>query len=574
MIKSPETEVNTQPMFDVFLAHNSVDKPQVRAIAKELKRRGLKPWLDEEQIPPGRSFQQEIEQAIPLVKSAAIFIGSEGLGRWQVWELRSLISQCVEEEIPVIPVLLPGVDGIPERFRFLQEFNWVSFASGIDNLESLGRLVWGITGCRPDNTNNENAIAQYCQKVEEFAADGEISVTESFILEDLEKNLGLAPEKTRVIRDQVLELYGRYQEKLDQYRQFLTKLVAEQGYLLEDKAKADLRRLQDYLQLRDEDVATIEARILPSLPKPPLDKFLCRFEFDVVTVNNCGEEIKREHRHAKYFSEDLGNGVELEMVAIPGGEVVMGSPEGEGQHSEKPQHRVTVPPFFMGKYPVTQEQWKAVVSLPQVNYDLKPNPSRFFGDNRPVECIHWYEAVEFCQRLSEQTGREYRLPSEAEWEYACRAGTTTPFHFGETITDKLATYDNNEDSDKMYDSIKDFFMGFVEILTVSTSLVGIFSPNTFGLYDMHGNVLEWCADNWHGNYKGAPVDGRAWLSGESDTKVLRGGSWKDSLSLCRSASRRTGSHDIERELEVSDSPLDLRDSAYGFRVVCVDSRNT
>ncbi|MDJ0619514.1 MAG: GUN4 domain-containing protein [Calothrix sp. MO_192.B10] len=137
--------MNDKP-FDVFLAHNSQDKPQVKAIANKLKQRGLKPWLDEEQIPPGRSFQDEIQQAIPNVKSAAIFIGLGGLGQWQVMELRSLTSRCVTDGIPVIPILLPGVGKIPDNLLFLQEFNWVSFARGIDDIEALDKLQWGIIG--------------------------------------------------------------------------------------------------------------------------------------------------------------------------------------------------------------------------------------------------------------------------------------------------------------------------------------------------------------------------------------------------------------------------------------------
>lgn len=119
--------------FDVFLAHNSLDKPEVQIIAAALRRRGLEPWIDDEQIPPGRPFQDEIQQAIPLVKSAAIFIGVRGLGRWQIWELRSLINQCVERNIPVIPVLLPGVEQVPEKFVFLKEFRWVSFSQTIED---------------------------------------------------------------------------------------------------------------------------------------------------------------------------------------------------------------------------------------------------------------------------------------------------------------------------------------------------------------------------------------------------------------------------------------------------------
>jgi hypothetical protein len=140
-----------QPQFDVFLAHNSQDKPQVRAIATKLKDRGLKYWIDEEQIPPGRWFQDVIQQAIPNVKSAAICIGTGGLGKWQAVELRSFISQCVNSDIPVIPVLLPGVKEIPEHLFFLKELNWVNFANGIEDIKALDNLEWGITGERRDS---------------------------------------------------------------------------------------------------------------------------------------------------------------------------------------------------------------------------------------------------------------------------------------------------------------------------------------------------------------------------------------------------------------------------------------
>ena len=135
--------------FDVFLAHNSLDKPQVEAVARKLQQRGIKYWLDKEQIPPGRWFQDVIQQAIPNVKSAAIFIGVNALGKWQKVELRSFISRCVEADIPVIPVLLPNVDNIPENLLFLKELNWVKFSQSIDKKEALDNLEWGITGKKP-----------------------------------------------------------------------------------------------------------------------------------------------------------------------------------------------------------------------------------------------------------------------------------------------------------------------------------------------------------------------------------------------------------------------------------------
>ena len=167
------------------------------------------------------------------------------------------------------------------------------------------------------------------------------------------------------------------------------------------------------------------------------------FPFEIVTVNEKGEEIARRSGQAQSFKEDLGNGVELEIVSIPTGSFTMGSPENEKDRAanEGPQRTVNVPAFFMGKFAVTQAQWKAIAQLPKVKIDMAPDPSRFKGSNRPVEQVFWNEAVEFCDRLSRQTGRSYRLPSEAEWEYACRAGTITPFHTGATLIGKLANYD-------------------------------------------------------------------------------------------------------------------------------------
>jgi formylglycine-generating enzyme required for sulfatase activity len=266
--------------------------------------------------------------------------------------------------------------------------------------------------------------------------------------------------------------------------------------------------------------------------------------------------INRERRTAQYFIEDLGNGIGLEMVLIPGGSFLMGSPEDELERhdDESPQHSVTIQPFCLGKYPVMQAQWKAVASLPQVNRELDPDPSEFKGENRPVERVSWYEAVEFCDRLSQKTGRQYRLPSEAEWEYACRAGTTTPFHFGEMITPELANYDGEYT----------YGAGVKGIYRRETTPVGSFGvANTFGLYDMHGNVYEWCADQWNESYEGAPTDGSAWLDeNDNDNQkcMLRGGSWYDLPRNCRSAYR-------------SYNDADDRFHYIGFRVGCAAARD-
>jgi formylglycine-generating enzyme required for sulfatase activity len=254
------------------------------------------------------------------------------------------------------------------------------------------------------------------------------------------------------------------------------------------------------------------------------------FEFEIVTVNADGKITERLRKDARYQTEDLGNGVVLEMVSIPGGTFMMGSPETEmgREERESPQHEVTVEPFYMGKYLVTQAQWEEVMGN---------NPSRFKGKNRPVEQVSWKEAVRFCNRLSKMTGKTYRLPSEAEWEYACRAGTTTPFYFGETITTDLANYRGTNWIYKGTIFSGSYGSGPKGVFYEETTEVGSFPPNAFGLYDMHGNVWEWCADPWHkSSYEGAPNDESVW-EGSSRYRMVRGGSWFNLPSHARTAFR-------------------------------------
>ncbi len=258
-----------------------------------------------------------------------------------------------------------------------------------------------------------------------------------------------------------------------------------------------------------------------------------------------------------YFTEDLGNGVTIDMVLIPSGSFEMGSPDNEPERrdSESPQHTVTVPTLFMGRSPVTQAQWRQVVKLPKVKDNLKPDPSHFKGDDRPVEQVSWDDAMEFCARLSRHCDRDYRLPSEAEWEYACRAGTTTPFSFGETIDAELSNY---QAEDKKFGGTTypgKYGRGRFGAYRKETTPVEQFPPNQFGLYDMHGNVWEWCQDSWHDSYKNAPADGSAWEDRKSSYRLLRGGSWLNDSRNCRSAYRYYGD---------PDNRLDF----IGFRLVC------
>jgi formylglycine-generating enzyme required for sulfatase activity len=427
--------------FDVFLCHNSQDKPAVIEIANQLKANNINPWLDKWHLRPGSSWQDSLEDQIDQIRTAAVFVGNSGLGPWQIEEIKAFLRAFVNRKCPVIPVLLPNAPKEPKLPVFLQGLMWVDFRE--HDPEPLGQLIWGITGIKPDSPP--------------------------------------------LIRKKPPE---------------------------EEKNKSSYQ--------------------------------LKTFLFQTAQINNNGTEIKRITKNANYFGEDLGNGVILEMVAIPDGTFIMGSPENEeGYHSsQSPQHEVTVPPFFMGKYPVTQQQWRVVAALKKVNIDLESDPSCFKGDNLPVECVSWNDAQEFCARLSRMANKTYRLPTEAEWEYACRGGTTTPFYCGETISTDLANYNGNYT----------YGQGQKGEYRKKTTEVGKFPANPFGLYDMCGNVWEWCEDGWHENYINAPADGSAWTCPSTEYMLLRGGSWSLNARYCRSAGRFRYSRDY-------------RSYRCGFRVV-------
>jgi len=263
---------------------------------------------------------------------------------------------------------------------------------------------------------------------------------------------------------------------------------------------------------------------------------------------------------------ETATGVPFDMVAIKGDSFTMGSPESEPQRSnDEVQHEVTLSDFYMGKYEVTQAEYKAIMGN---------NPSYFKGDNLPVEKVSWYDAVEFCNKLSEKAGLQpyyhidkntkdlnnknenddikwtvtinkgvkgYRLPTESEWEYAARAKTNTPFAFGENITTDQANYDGNYPYN---DNLKGEYLE-------KTVPVNSFKPNPWGLYNMHGNVYEWCWDWYHSYDTDISNNPTGYISG--DYRVVRGGSWNDGAKSCRSAYRSY------------NRPSD-RDNYIGFRL--------
>jgi formylglycine-generating enzyme required for sulfatase activity len=315
----------------------------------------------------------------------------------------------------------------------------------------------------------------------------------------------------------------------------------------------------------------------PSIRRLLTRPALRTISFEVASIDERGAREAPDKYSAPTFTEALGSSAGIEMVSIPAGSFVMGSPEDESerQSDEGPQHRVTLASFFAGRSPVTQAQWTAVVMAhPEtIHRDLDPKPSFFRGIDLPVESITWNEAEEFCLRLAAITGRQYRLPSEAEWEYACRAGTMTPFNLGPTITPELANYcgtggavcgDSNGKSvaSDVYNDVKytsgAYGQGPVGIFRGMTTRPGTFPPNRFGLYDMHGNVWEYCLDQATDSYADVPRDATPYLSGASDApRILRGGSWSHNPAICRSAYRDS--------LDPSSSGWQGR---IGLRIVC------
>jgi formylglycine-generating enzyme required for sulfatase activity len=319
----------------------------------------------------------------------------------------------------------------------------------------------------------------------------------------------------------------------------------------------------------------------PAAVMPPAELIRRPLTVTTAQLRLAGNQWRVERHELRVISaeEPLGNGVSLRLIEIPAGSFLMGSPNDEPERSpdEGPRHVVRLEAFLIGQTPITQAQWREVAGWTPRDGErwgrqLPANPSRFqamdaadeqresFGsfrwlkgetstDQRPVERVSWEDAMEFCHRLSQRTGRRYSLPSEAQWEYACRAASSTPFHYGDTLSTDLANYDGNHT----------YANGPKGEYRQQTTPVAHFPANAWGLHDMHGNVWEWCSDHWHDTYEGAPDDGRPWIdekTNENRHRLLRGGSWYRNPGDCRSAYRY-------------DHHAGVRSGNVGFRVCCL-----
>lgn len=568
-------------MADIFLSYASQDRDRVRPLVQAFERQGWSVWWDR-RIPPGKTWHQIIQEALDDCKCVVV-----------VWSQHSIKSEWVIVEAEegkargaLIPVLIDEVRP-PLSFRLIQAarlIDWQGEAAHSE-WEFLLDTIKGIIGT-PELAQE---VTRQAPRVDEPAASSE-PVIELHAETPLSAAGGPAtalpvePDRepptppvavpinrfsppremrpTAPINDEPVSPPVRTVPAAQD------KPVAAPPKLTGKNERGTLRRSEPLtipkrlLLMGSGAVVLISIVLMIWRGSSSNDKAggetpatssgsasaLASYEFDVVALDARGKVTERRRGQARYSTEDLGGNVRLEMVELPGGTFMMGSPGNLASPytDEGPQHQVMVKPFQIGKFEVTQAQWRAVAGLPKVTLDLNAEPSHFKGNDLPVEQVSWNETVEFCERLSRKTGKQYRLPSEAEWEYAARAGTTTPFAFGKTITPEFVNYNGNYP----YASVS---KGEYRAKTVAVGSLGI--ANAFGLFDMHGNASEWCQDVWHDNYNGALTDGLAWLSGgDSNHRVRRGGSWEYGGEACRSAIRSKG------------APGD-RNSSTGFRVV-------
>ena len=419
----------------------------------------------------GLGYGRSVEEAFRLGSNAIL------------WEYKSNSGEN-RAMIPVESVQVKSSKKLPEHLKPVLLKKAKNVVEGTNNQPQR----------REPLVANSNSRDTYCTRIQKYLAEGKLTPIAEWQLATFAKELEISESEASSILEAEL---GKREQAKETYGNLLRETMAKGFNPLEPRTQQQLKELQQALKLSDKEVEVINEAILAETKagkkevearkqqeeerirrqqevkeerrqreeaerlkqqqeienrlnvtefvadSKPTNKDGIKLQvlkFDVVKVNDKGQEVNREKGQAQYFTEDLGNGIGLDMVYISGGSFMMGSRKGEGAKYKKPQHEVTVQPFFMGKFQITQAQWRAITSLPKVKIDLEPEPSNFKGDERPVEQVSWDDAVEFCQRLSNATGKEYRLPSEAEWEYACRAGTTTSFHFGETITGELVNY--------------------------------------------------------------------------------------------------------------------------------------
>jgi formylglycine-generating enzyme required for sulfatase activity len=512
---------------------------------------GLQRW-DDSRIQPGDIWLEEIERALARAQVALLLVSPDFLASDFIRrkELPCLFEAAQNDGLKILWV--PLLPCSWKRFRQIEQYQAVIPVN--PTLAEMGeverdRAMVGITDHIHDlleQIQAERLAAQEAAEAEAFARQQE----EARRIAEQKSNRQAAETALH----ERLQAEGEARAEAERW-----KAEAQKSRADAERTRAAMERLarekQEWQQQAVLNTPQPTAQCEVSEAKGPALIQISTTAGWVVREGNQWQ-LKEKSITVYGYQEQLAENIAITMIKIPAGEFQMGSPELEvdRQSYEGPQHLVKLGSFFLGQTAVTQAQWQVVAGWPKQQLELKDKPSYFQGANRPVEQVSWEEAEEFCRRLSVRTCRNYTLPSEAQWEYSCRAGTTTPFSFGETLTPDLSNYDGNYT----------YASGPKGVDRIRTSEVDSFPANGWGLHDMHGNVWEWCLDLWHATYKGAPADGRAWMLGGGPHRLLRGGSWSDGPRDCRSACRNYIYPAYRNNLH-----SDLRFSFFGFRVCCL-----
>jgi formylglycine-generating enzyme required for sulfatase activity len=533
---------------ELFISYSHKDRAYLERLWIHLHpletQYGLQRW-DDSRLQPGDLWLEEIEKALQRAQVALLLVSPDFLASAfiQRKELPPLFEAAKKDGLKILWV--PLLPSSWKRYRQIEQYQAVipveRTLAEMDAVERDRALV-AITDQIHDLFERIQEQRLASQQAAEAEASAQRQEAEQKLLE-LERKRQ-AEEKERLERLKAESEAGAEVERL--------RLEAERLRGEAERSRAEVERLAQEKQEWQRKATSI------SEPLPSRSDLSRRQGPSLISIGTKQAWLLQQDGNpwqkreevitVTGYREELADGIAITMLRIPEGEFLMGSPEQEAERmgSEGPQHQVKLRSFFLGQTPVTQAQWRVVAGWPKLEMELSPAPTGFQGDNRPVERVSWPEAMEFCRRLSQRSQREYTLPSEAQWEYACRAGTTTPFAFGNTLTHELANYA----------AIFTYGSGPVGVFRLQTTEVGSFPANGWGLQDMHGNVWEWCLDDWHNFYHGAPTDGGAWISGEAATKLLRGGSWDAHPRGCRSAYRLR-------------FPPDCRGHAFGFRLCCL-----
>ncbi len=545
-----------------FFSYTSKDREFVIRLAKELRAFGANLWMDQLDIRAGQHWDREVEKALKRCKGMIAVLSPDSVACDNVMDE---VSYALDEGKLVVPVIMRPCD-IPLRLRRVHYADLTTdYDAGFSQL--LRALGIEESAQPPESTPGKKPVVQ------DSTVPPEAKPTESPVHEkqaaqhaeepsspevpgpaadvpDLPKSAG--PESDRATNK------GRMTKVLSAICVVALITVVLIGVFLQPKTysltvaavEGSVRKSPEKASYNHGDTVTLTA-----VPDPNY-----RFEGwsgGPSDSNNPATLVMDADKSvtASFVPKTgsvITNSIGMKLVYIPAGSFKMGSGDSAAELAreydaneafftdEFPQHEVHISKgFWMGQTEVTQGQYKSVMNAQpwsEENYVQE-------DANNPAVYVSWDDAVEFCRKLSEQTGETYRLPTEAEWEYACRAGTTTQFSFDDSDS-SLGDYawftDNTTDVDEKY-----------------AHSVGQKKPNPWGLYDMHGNVWEWCKDTWHDSYEDAPADGSAWVE-KGSYRVIRGGSWFDSAGGCR-CSCRIGCDPVSRSY------------GLGFRVVLVPS---